>query len=246
MNLPSKLTYERVHEIRTSGLSDAEMARKYDCGPVTVYNARVGIKWKSHPTPPDTAPRKGRPALTFDAVHYIRTCGLPDQDLATLYGVSATSITMARRGRTWIDHPTPPDRFPRSFGAIPWISKETLERAPNIDLGFEPANRDLFDRLRMRCVLDADGCWLWTGSDQSSGDRPSGHHGQTSVDGTAMGTHRAMWVAVHGPIPAEMSVCHECDKPKCIKPTCLWLGTHLDNMRDSIVKGRHVNVRDRA
>lgn len=244
--MTNKLTFDRVHEIRTSGLPDAQLANKFGCGAITVYNARVGIKWKSHPTPPDTAPRKGRLTLDFDAVHNIRTCGLPDQDLAKLYGVTATCVTQARRGRTWTDHPSPPDRFPRTFGGIPWTSKESLERAPNMDLGFEPANRDLFDRLRMRCELDADGCWIWTGSTQSSAQRPSGNHGGTSVDGTHMGTHRAMWVAVHGPIPAGMAVCHECDKTLCICPTCLWLGTHTDNMRDSMAKGRHVNVRNRA
>lgn len=243
MTCPTKLTFERVHEIRTSGLTDAEFARKFNCGAITVYNARVGIKWKDHPTPPDTAPRKGRLTLTFDAVRHIRTCGLPDEDMALLYGVTPTCVMQARRGKTWTDHPTPPDRFPRSFGSLRWISKEALDRAPNMDLGFEPASRDLFDRLRMRCVLDADGCWIWTGSEQSGGKRPSGNHGGTSINGDSVGTHRAMWVAVHGPIPEGMSVCHECDKPKCIRPPCLWLGTHLDNMRDSIAKGRHVNVR---
>lgn len=246
MSNASKLTFERVHEIRTSGVSDAELARKYGCGAITVYNARVGIKWKAHSTAPDTRPRKGCQSLTFEAVHHIRTCGLPDSDLAQLYGVTATCVTQARRGKTWPDHPTAPDRFPRSFGSLPWISKEALDRAPNMDLNFEPANRDLFDRLRMRCVLDADRCWIWTGSNQSSGERPSGNHGQTSIEGTSTGTHRAMWVAVHGPIPEGMSVCHECDKPKCIRPPCLWLGTHVDNMHDSIVKGRHVNVRGAA
>lgn len=238
-----RLTFEQIHEFRTSGRPDAELARKYGIGEVTVHNARRGITWRDHPTPPDVSKRKGALALTFEAVHRIRTCGLPDEVLAAEYGATYAAIIQARRGRTWKDHPTPPDRFTRQFGGLKWLSKEQLLNAPDLE-GFEPKNRELYDRLRMRCQLDADGCWLWTGAVSGSEPRPSGHHGHTSVDGDCIGTHRAMWIACFGPIPDGMSVCHECDKPLCIRPKCLWLGTHTDNMRDSIQKGRHVNVRN--
>jgi len=256
------LTLDQIHWIRTSGLTDAHMARTLGVGYVTVHNARRGITFKDHPTPPDTALRKpggkgggslalkstkncGVRALTDDAVHFIRTSGLPDSILATMYDVSRALVTRTRRGLARQDHSTPPDLFPRTRGQHTYAGNEALLRAPTIDLGFEPANRTLFDRLRTWCRIDTDGCWIWTGSVTGSEPRPSGHHGRTSIDGHAVSTHRAMWIAVYGEIPDGLCVCHECDKPPCIHPLHLWLGTHLDNMRDSIEKGRHVNVRGR-
>lgn len=255
------LTYEMVHEFRTSGLTDAFLAKKYGIGYVTVHNARRGITFKDHPTPPDIALRKpggrgqgaqalrsdkncGKPALTAEDVHRIRTCGLPDADLARELNVSCKVILDARRGRTWQDHPTPPDLFPRQFGQITYKGKKALPLM--VALPCEPVDPVLVERLRTRCQLDEHGCWIWTGSVSGSKPRPSGHHGQTTVNGRQISTHRAMYAAVYGPIPDGMHVCHTCDKPRCVNPKHLWLGTHLDNMRDSISKGRHVNVRDRA
>lgn len=48
----------KIHHIRTSGLTDAHLARKYRVLPETVRRARVGITHPEHPTPPDRAPRE--------------------------------------------------------------------------------------------------------------------------------------------------------------------------------------------
>lgn len=257
------LTSEHVHWIRTSGLTDAHMARTLSVGYVTVHNARRGISFKEHPTPPDTGYRKpggktsgnvaiasdkncGVRALSDEAVHFIRTSGWPDEVLAETYGVSRPLVTKVRRGGMRPDHPTPPDRFPRNFGQHTWKGFDQLHNAPSIALDFEPKDRILFDRLRMWAALDEAGCWIWTGSFTSSEPRPSGHHGATSHEGEAISAHRAMWTALYGPIPDGICICHTCDKPPCIHPFHIWPGTHADNMRDSILKGRHVNVRDKA
>lgn len=50
--------------------------------------------------------------------------------------------------------------------------------------------------------------------------------------------HRAAFIAAHGPIPPGHLVRHTCDNRPCIEPTHLVSGTHADNMRDRMERGR--------
>ena len=78
-----------------------------------------------------------------------------------------------------------------------------------------------------------DECWTWKAGKASIG------YGTFCVDGRMVYAHRYSLELVNGPIPAGMLACHTCDNPPCVNPAHLWVGTHRDNIRDAIFKGRH-------
>jgi len=81
-------------------------------------------------------------------------------------------------------------------------------------------------------------CWLWTG-----GRSQHGGYGQFRVSKTlCVYAHRLAWELTNGPIPEGLWVLHNCpegDRPACLNPAHLWLGTHDENMADMVAKGRH-------
>lgn len=80
-------------------------------------------------------------------------------------------------------------------------------------------------------------CWLWDGSLDEKG------YGHFCFDGTRISSHRAAYQLFKGPICGGLHVLHRCDVRNCVNPDHLTLGTHLDNMKDMVAKGRHVAPR---
>lgn len=93
----------------------------------------------------------------------------------------------------------------------------------------------LVDRLLAK-TKKTDSCWLWLGSMNSFG------HGQIMVwsDGRKRleMAHRVSYKEHVGQIPDGLCVLHRCDKPNCINPDHLFLGTKADNSRDMVSKNR--------
>lgn len=99
-------------------------------------------------------------------------------------------------------------------------------------------------------------CWVWSGAMTPRGygwfhlwlpDSKKQETGTPIVrTGKAMFAHRFSWELANGAIEGhqhhveeeEISVCHHCDNPKCVRPDHLWLGSDQDNMADMRAKGR--------
>jgi hypothetical protein len=83
--------------------------------------------------------------------------------------------------------------------------------------------------VHVQKVENEDACWEWTSRRDYKG------YGRW-LRGTL--AHRASFEFENGPIPKGLEVCHRCDNPLCVRPSHLFLGTHADNIRDMIAKGR--------
>lgn len=78
-------------------------------------------------------------------------------------------------------------------------------------------------------------CLVWTGPTDKKG------YGLIKVGGRSRRVHRLAWSERHGEIPPSLFVLHHCDNPPCWADDHLFLGTHADNMRDMVAKGRGRN-----
>ena len=81
---------------------------------------------------------------------------------------------------------------------------------------------------------DDSDCWIWAGVLDRYG------YGRPWWNGKQIGAHRLAWIAANGPIQDGLHVLHSCDRPACVNPYHLRLGTHAENLRDRDSKGRNV------
>lgn len=79
-------------------------------------------------------------------------------------------------------------------------------------------------------------CWEWTGAKNERG------YGSIHVNGSGdQKSSRISWILNRGEIPISHFVLHKCDRPSCVNPSHLFTGTHKENMRDKLNKGRDHN-----
>lgn len=66
-------------------------------------------------------------------------------------------------------------------------------------------------------------------------------YGHVRYEGRVVRAHRLAYVLAHGLTLADIAgieIRHTCDNPSCINPDHLEPGTHTDNMRDMMARGR--------
>ena len=99
-----------------------------------------------------------------------------------------------------------------------------------------PHRQDSLDlRFHRQYVPEPNsGCWLWTGSVNANQYAIIAYKGKCRL-----ASHVSLILAGR-PLPHKMFALHHCDNPPCVNPDHLFPGTHLDNSRDCIAKGRYV------
>jgi len=70
------------------------------------------------------------------------------------------------------------------------------------------------------------------------GTTPDPGYGRFTIGKRIFGAHRLSYMLAYGSIPDGLFVCHRCDNPPCVRPEHLFLGTPIDNIKDSLAKGR--------
>lgn len=77
-------------------------------------------------------------------------------------------------------------------------------------------------------------CWPWQRS------RSRGGYGRVEINCHGRQAHRLIWEAFNSTIlPLDVFACHACDNPWCCNPRHIFPGTHTENMRDMVAKGRN-------
>jgi HNH endonuclease len=94
-----------------------------------------------------------------------------------------------------------------------------------------------------------DQCWQWMGYRSKSSSKASIGYGRVDAFGLkGVYVHRLAYIFSNGgglePRKlGDLLVRHTCDNPICCNPKHLVLGTHADNMRDKIERGRQHSFR---
>lgn len=108
-----------------------------------------------------------------------------------------------------------------------------------VDLSqFDAAELDV--RMRNHLVIGDDGHWLMSGLWHDKNGYPILCVGRHRLRCSRIAYH--LWV---GPIPPDLLALHTCDRPVCVHPAHLYVGTVADNARDREARHRRTVLAQR-
>lgn len=123
------------------------------------------------------------------------------------------------------------DKTPKGYGP-------QRSRPITVDDGL----RDHWSRVMAEVEREKNGCWRYPLTKDRDG------YGVFQRHGRAYRAPRIAYAVEHGGIDPSLSVLHSCDRPECVNPSHLSLGTHRQNVLDGWSRGRvhhaHRNKKD--
>lgn len=87
-------------------------------------------------------------------------------------------------------------------------------------------------------VKYSNDCWDWVGATSKAGYGVYAIYNKETKKPNTFYAHRLSYEYFVGPL-GKLCCCHHCDNRKCINPFHLFKGTHSDNLKDCVSKGRH-------
>lgn len=103
--------------------------------------------------------------------------------------------------------------------------------------GFGQSLSELMERIKSKIQInDTTKCHEWLAAKNNKG------YGMVRWMGKNRLVHRIVFEVSTSINPNSLEVCHKCDNPACSNVDHLFTGTHLENMRDCVNKGRWKRV----
>lgn len=99
-----------------------------------------------------------------------------------------------------------------------------------------PRKVPVLDRLKAKTSYEGE-CYIYTGcpSVDETKKAPQIRNEYSNLEAVGSVSYRLF----KGPIPKGKQVNHTCDRPRCWRPEHVYAGTHLQNMKDKTIRGRH-------